>query len=112
MLRVVFFSAMAFVSSGACAAIIASEASTVSSIDTYATVGGGDVTFTLSNNSLGTQCPWGFWIRASDPGSKSVLAQITAAHHGGNEVIIWADVDVDWGGAGTRTCLVYAVRVK
>jgi hypothetical protein len=88
------------------AVIFTATVSTVSSIDTYTQFGGGGVVFRLASNSLQTSCPYGFWIRGTDAGAKSALAQILAAYHAGSSVAVSADTSTIWSGAGSAACLV------
>lgn len=103
---------LGFVSLGAECAVTWVDPSTIAQIDSYTQFGGGDVTFTLTSNSLQAQCPFGFWIRASDgAGAKTVVSEITAAFHSEKTVVVWADPAILWGGSSSAACLVWGVRV-
>jgi len=101
--------AMGFAAS-ANAAIYGTSASTISGIETYTQVGGGDVIVFLTSNSLSASCPYGFWIRGSDAGAKGTLAQVLSAQAAGIPVTIWADTSVTWSGSASPSCLVWGVR--
>jgi hypothetical protein len=89
--------------------IYTTTASTVTRVDAYSSYGGGDVIFFLASNSLQTSCPYGFWIRATDAGSKSVVSQVLAAYLAGTVVSVSADTSTTWSGAGSASCLVWTV---
>lgn len=89
-------------------AIYSTDASPIGNIDSYTQFDGGDVTFTLTTNSLQTQCPFGFWIRAADgQGAKTTVAEVTAAFHSGKSIMVWADTEITWRGSGSPACLVW-----
>jgi hypothetical protein len=92
------------------ATILTTTPSTISSIDSYASFGGGDVILTLATNSLVSACPFGFWIRATDAGAKTVVAQAIAAYQAGSTVTVSADASTVWSGAGSAACLVWDIR--
>ena len=94
------------------ATIYNTDASTISTISTYTQYGGGDVIVFLANNSLSASCPYGFWIRATDPGAKTTIAQVLAAQAAGTSVRIWADTAVTWSGAGSAACAVWNIRTS
>jgi len=106
--------ALGCVASSAYAVNIAgTSASNVVNLDTYTQYGGGDVVFGLATNSLQASCPGGFWIRATDAGAKSTIAQVLAAYQTGSPVMVWADIDAaspHWSGSSAPTCLVWNVR--
>lgn len=91
---------------GADASIYGTNASTVTTVDTYTQFGSGDVVFTLANNSLQSACPSGFWIKGTDPGAKTAAGELLAAFHAGKPVMICADTAVIWTGSGSPACLV------
>lgn len=93
----------------ASAAVVSAGSSTIGSIETYTEFGGGDAIVHLTTNSLQASCPYGFWIRGTDAGAKSALAQIIAAHTAGGSVVIYADTSTIWSGAGSAACLVWDV---
>ena len=74
------------------------SSSTISSVDIYTSVNGGDAIVHLTSNSLSGSCPYGFWISGTDAGAKSVLAQMIAAHSVGGSVIIAANINSTWSG--------------
>lgn len=94
------------------ATIVTASASPVATIDTYTQYGSGDVVFHLVSNSLQSSCPYGFWIRPSDGGAKSALAQVLAAYETGKSVAVSADNAIIWSGAGSAACLVWAVSAQ
>jgi hypothetical protein len=94
------------------ATILTTTASTISSIDTYASYGSGDVILTLATNSLASACPFGFWIRGTDAGAKTVVAQALAAYQAGSTVTVSADTSTVWSGAGAAACLVWDIRAS
>jgi hypothetical protein len=91
--------------------ILTAAASTITSIDSYTQYGSGDVIFTLANNSLASPCPYGFWIRGTDAGAKSTLAQVMTALQAGSSVVVSADTSTTWTGAASAACLVWDVIV-
>jgi hypothetical protein len=91
------------------AAVYTASASTITKVDTYTQYGGGDVIFFMANNSLSAMCPYGFWIRATDAGAKTTVAQILAAYQAGTPVVVSADPSITWSGAGSASCLVWDV---
>jgi hypothetical protein len=94
------------------AAVYSTNPTIIARVDTYTQYGGGDVIFTLSNSSLAASCPSGFWIRATDgAGAKTTIAQVMAAQHAGNSVVVYADTSIAWSGAGSPACLVWTVQV-
>jgi hypothetical protein len=92
------------------AAIYSAGASTISKIDSYTQYGGGDVIVTLASNTMAAACPYGFWIRGSDAGAKTAVAQVLAAHHTGSSVVIYADTAITWSGSQSPACLVWTVQ--
>jgi hypothetical protein len=68
-----------------------------------------DALFTTQN--AGATCQDGFWVRMTDPGAKTVVAQIMAALHSGAPVAVWAEDGQVWPGSFSgRFCRVIAVR--
>lgn len=88
--------------------IVQSAASPISAVLTYTSAGGGDVLFKLQTNSI-TNCPYGFWIRPTDAGARSALAQVLAAYHAGKPVSVYADTATVWSGSTLSACLVYLI---
>jgi hypothetical protein len=106
--RLVLFT-LWFASSTAFAAVVNSSSSTISSVLSYTELESGDVIFQLTTNSI-SACNLGFWIRGTDAGSRSVLAQILAAYHTATPVTVSADNATFWPGSTTgAACLVLAV---
>ena len=89
------------------AAIVAAYSVTITSLYTYPQYGGGDVVIQVSQPAPG--CPAGFWLAASDPGMKTVYAQLLAARLTRTPLAIWAFDDQIWTGAGSPTCRIQAV---
>jgi hypothetical protein len=97
----------------ASAATIISSSSVIDWVETYTdypTGTGRDAVFQLASSRLETQCPHGFWIRASDPGAKSTLAQVMAAYLAGKTIVAWVDTSVICSGSSSAACLVWNVR--
>jgi hypothetical protein len=94
---------------GQAGTIYTTTSSTVTQVQVYSSYGGGDVIFFLASNSLATSCPYGFWIRATDAGAKSVVSQVLAAYTAGTPVAVSADTSTTWSGAGSASCLVWNV---
>lgn len=94
------------------ATVYTTNPSTIYNVDSYTQLGSGDVVFHLTNNSLQTSCPDGFWIRGTDPGSKSVVAQIMSAYATGASVVVGADTSTLWPGAASAACLVWDVVLQ
>jgi hypothetical protein len=93
------------------ATIATTNVSTIASVDSYTSYGGGDVIFTLASNSLASACPFGFWVRGTDAGAKTTLAQIMVALTASRTVTVSADTSTIWSGASAAACLVWDVRV-
>lgn len=108
---IALFMSCASLASIAHAAIFSTSISTVAWVDSYPSFGGGDVVFALKNNSLGSACPYGFWIRATDTGAKNAVAQLVAALQTGSAVVVWADTAAIWTGSNAASCLVQDLRV-
>jgi hypothetical protein len=89
------------------AAIVAATNVTITSLYTYPQYGGGDVVIQISQPVAG--CGGGFWLSGSDPGMKTVYAQLLAARLTRATLAIWAFNDQIWTGSGTPTCRIQAV---
>jgi hypothetical protein len=74
---------------------------------TYAQFGLGDVVFTISTPSA--TCPHGYWVKMSDPGAKTIVAQLVAAYHAQKAVTVYAHDDQMWAGSSGQVCLVYSL---
>jgi len=94
------------------ATVYSTSPSTIGAIDSYTQFGNGDVVFRLTNNTLEGSCPAGFWIRGTDAGSKTVIAQVISASTTGASVIVGADTSTVWPGAGSAACLVWDVVLQ
>lgn len=93
----------------ASATVANTGSSTISSINAYTELGSGDVIFQLTTNGI-SACNLGFWIRATDPGAKTVVAEVLAAYHNGVPVVVAADNATIWSGSTSGSaCLVVAV---
>jgi hypothetical protein len=92
------------------ATIYTASASAIVRVDTYTQFGSGDVIITLANNSLAASCPYGFWMRGTDAGTKTAAAQMMAAQLADKQVVIAADTSIIWSGSGSAACLVWMVQ--
>lgn len=79
----------------------------ITTVTTYPQFGGGDVAIVVANPA--TNCPNGFWLSPSDPGFKSVLASILAAHHSRSRVRVYGDDAQLWSGSSGAYCRITAV---
>jgi hypothetical protein len=77
---------------------------------TFTDFGNGDVVF--ATQSVPPTCQDGFWVRMTDPGAKTAVAQIMAAFHSGAALNIWASDSDIWSGSSGRFCRVTVVRVS
>ena len=91
----------------ASAAVLLSSPVTISTLYTYPQFGGGDVVVQVSQPLAG--CESGFWLSASDPGFKSVYAQLLLARAARTVLSIWAYSDQIWTGSSGNTCRIQAV---
>jgi hypothetical protein len=92
------------------AAEVAAAAGRVVHLYAFTDFGNGDVVFTTQ--TVPSTCQDGFWVRMTDPGAKTTVAQIMAAFHSGVAMHIWAsDTDI-WSGSSGRFCRVTVIRVS
>lgn len=89
------------------AAVIAATNVTITTLYTYPQYGGGDVVIQVSLPLAG--CESGFWLSGSDPGLRTVYAQLLAARMTKTPLAIWAFNDQIWTGSSGRTCRIQAV---
>ncbi|MBS0418970.1 MAG: hypothetical protein JSR66_14750 [Proteobacteria bacterium] len=63
----------------------------------YATYGGGDFVFSTSQQSAG--CESGWYLKATDPGYKAVVATVLSAQAAGLQVTVTGDPNDLWPGS-------------
>jgi hypothetical protein len=90
-------------SSSAHATVVAGTG-TVTVVLSYATFGGGDFTFRISNPPAG--CEEGFWLTPGQPGFKTSVAFILQARATGEVVLVGGDNAQLWNGSGGHWCKV------
>jgi len=94
----------------ATAAIVTPAASvTVTQTYAYSNFGGGDFVFSTSAGAPG--CENGWYIKATDPGYKAVVASILTAQAGGNFVLVYGDNADVWPGSSGHYCRVQSVGI-
>lgn len=82
---------------------------TITRLYTYAEFGGGDVMIQVATPPAGCA---GFWLRATDPGFKTVYAALLSAYYAGASLRIGGDDAIPWAGSGSVYCKIdYAVLV-
>jgi len=83
---------------------------TVTQSYAYSTFDGGDFVFTTSVGASG--CENGWYIKATDPGYKAVVAAVLTAQAGGNFVVVYGDNADVWSGSSTgHFCRVQTVGI-
>jgi hypothetical protein len=98
---------------GMAAADIVSPSAPVSISQTfsYASYGGGDFVFSTTQGATG--CESGWYVKASDPGYKSVVATVLAAQSGGSQVIVYGDNSDLWPGSPSgHFCRIQSVGIS
>lgn len=92
------------------AAVVIGSGIRILRIWTYTDYGLGDVQ--ISVDSPPATCPGGFWIRMSDAGAKSTLANLLSLQAQGVPVSIYAYDDSLWTGSASATCRLYTVAAS
>jgi hypothetical protein len=95
----------------AIAAIVAPTVSvTITQTYAYGSYGGGDFVFSTSVGASG--CENGWYIKATDPGYKAVVAAVLTAQAGGNFVLVYGDNADIWPGSSSgHYCRVQTVGI-
>jgi hypothetical protein len=95
----------------ATAAIVTPTVSvTVTQSFAYSSFGGGDFIFSTSVGASG--CENGWYIKATDPGYKAVVAAVLTAQAGGNFVIVYGENADIWPGSSTgHYCRVQTIGI-
>ena len=73
----------------------------------YTDYGTGDVVITVQTPP--PACQHGFWIRMTDPGAKTVFAQVLAAYHASTPLRMGGYDNSLWPGSTGTYCRVYFV---
>jgi hypothetical protein len=81
----------------------------ITSIGSYAALGGGDVIVSVSN--LATNCGGGFWLKPGDGGTDRTLSTLLSAYHAHSHVQITGYDNDLWPGSGSPFCRIYAVSI-
>ena len=76
----------------------------------YSDYGTGDVIFQM--NAIGVGCESGFWLRTTDPGFKSNLSVLIAAHLSGRTVYVQGYNDSIWNGSSGKFCRLYVISIQ
>ena len=77
----------------------------------YATFGGGDFVFSTSQGASG--CESGWYIKATDPGYKAVVATVLTAQSAGTLVTVYGDNNDLWSGSPSgHFCRIQAVGIS
>lgn len=108
-LKCLMFSFLVLVSNLANAALV-SVTGKVTSTYSYSDFGTGDVVFQM--NSIGVGCEAGFWLRPTDPGFKSNLSVLLAAHLSGRTVFVQGYNDSIWVGSSGKYCRLYVISIQ
>jgi hypothetical protein len=72
---------------------------TVTQSYAYSTYNGGDFVFSTSTGATG--CENGWYVKATDPGYRAVVAAVLTAQAGGNFVLVYGDNADIWSGSPT-----------
>jgi len=96
---------------GAIATVVTpAAAATITQSYAYASYGGGDFVFSTSIGASG--CENGWYIKATDPGYKAVVATVLTAQAGGNFVQVYGDNADIWSGSPSgHYCRVQTVGI-
>ena len=76
----------------------------------FSDYGAGDVVFQM--NATGVGCENGFWLRPTDPGFKSNLSVLLAAHLSGRNVSVQGYNDSIWTGSAGKYCRLYSISIQ
>ena len=76
----------------------------------FSDYGAGDVVFQMSATGVG--CETGFWLRPTDPGFKSNLSFLLAAHLSGRNVSVQGYNDSIWTGSAGKYCRLYSISFQ
>jgi hypothetical protein len=77
----------------------------------YASYGGGDFVFTTSAAAPG--CESGWYVKASDPGYRAVVATVLTAQAAGTQVTVYGDNSDLWlGSPSGHFCRVQTVGIS
>ena len=83
---------------------------TITQTYAYGTYGGGDFVFSTSIGAAG--CENGWYIKATDPGFKAVVASVLTAQAAGNFVRVYGDNADTWSGSPSgHYCRVQSVGI-
>ncbi len=83
---------------------------TISQTFAYSSYGGGDFVFSTSIGASG--CENGWYIKATDPGYKAVVAAVLTAQAGGSFVQVYGDNADIWSGSPSgHYCRVQSVGI-
>lgn len=103
-LLLLFLGAM---NSPAIAALVDAHAGEITTIYSFSEYGGGDVIINVQVPAA--TCSSGYWLRMSDPGAKTIYAQLLAAYHTKTRVRIQAHDEQIWAGSAGLHCRIYVV---
>lgn len=76
----------------------------------FSDYGAGDVVFQMTVSGVG--CETGFWLRPTDPGFKSNLSFLLAAHLSGRNVSVQGYNDSIWTGSAGKYCRLYSISFQ
>jgi hypothetical protein len=80
---------------------------TVTQFFVFSEFGNGDVGIKVSSPTTG--CADGFWLRPSDPGFKTLYAQLSMAYATQSPISISAHDNSIWPGSTGAYCRVYSI---
>ena len=91
------------------AAIVNGAVGSIKSVYTYSDFGTGDMTFQVTS-PLAT-CPDGFWIRMTDAGAKTLVAEVLMAVSASMPISAWGydDAANAWSGSSGHYCRLYVL---
>jgi hypothetical protein len=89
------------------ATLVSSPQVTVTQFFTFSDYGNGDVGFVVSAST--PACAAGFWLRPSDPGFKTLYAQLAMAYAMKSPIRVTAYDDSIWSGSTGVYCRVYYI---
>ena len=89
------------------AAMVTGSVGNIVHLYSYSTSGNGDVAVVVADPPAG--CSSGFWLRSSDPGFKTVYAQLLGARLTQTPIRVWAYDDQLWPDSTGQFCRIDAI---
>jgi len=111
-LKLIATAALALVALNASAAVVYGSVGNIVHLYSYATTStgstsNGDVVVVAVSTLTG--CADGFWLRASDPGSKNVFAQLLSARLTQTPIKVWVYTDQLWSQSAGQFCRIESI---